>query len=52
MPVVRLTTSKTLERSEKEKLAVELTRIVAKELNKPAAVTQAIVADDSVVAFG
>ena len=52
MPVVRLTTSKTLERSEKEKLAVELTGIVAKELNKPASVTQAIVADDCVVSFG
>ena len=52
MPVVRLTTSKTLERSEKEKLAVELTNVVAKELNKPASVTQAIVADDCVVSFG
>ncbi len=52
MPVVKLTTSRKMERSEKEKLAVELTRIVAKELNKPAAVTQAIVAEDSVVAFG
>ena len=52
MPVVKLTTSLKMERSDKEKLAVELIQIVAKELNKPASVTQAIVADDSVVAFG
>ena len=52
MPVVRLTTSRKLERGDQENLALELTNIVARELNKPASVTQAIVSDDTVVAFG
>lgn len=52
MPVVKLTTSQKLERGDQENLALELTKIVAKELNKPASVTQALVADDAVISFG
>ena len=52
MPVVKLTTSQKLERGDQENLALELTAIVAMELNKPAAVTQAIVADNTVISFG
>lgn len=52
MPVVKLTTSQKLERGDQENLALELTRIVAEELNKPASVTQAVVCDDTVVSFG
>ncbi|MBO4630933.1 MAG: hypothetical protein J5858_03325 [Lentisphaeria bacterium] len=52
MPVVKLTTSQKLERGDQENLALELTNIIARELNKPASVTQAIVSDDTVVSFG
>ena len=52
MPVVKLTTSRKLERGDQENLAIELTNIVSRELNKPVSVTQAIVSDDNVMAFG
>ena len=52
MPVVKLVTSLQMERTARENLAVELTNTVARELNKPASVTQAIVTDNEVVAFG
>ena len=52
MPTVKLTISQKFEREDKENLAVEISNIVAKELNKPLSVTQAIVADDAIVSFG
>ena len=52
MPTVKLTISKKFDRNEKENLALELTALVAKEIGKPEAVTQAIIADDAVVSFG
>ena len=52
MPTVKLTTSQRLERGDQENLALELTRIVATELGKPVSVTQAVVVDDTVIAFG
>ena len=52
MPTVKLTISQKFDREDKENLAVEISNIVSKELNKPLAVTQAIVADDAIVSFG
>lgn len=52
MPTVKITISKKFEREDKENLAMEISNIVAKELNKPLSVTQAIVADDATVSFG
>ena len=52
MPTVKLVTSQKLVHGDRESLALELTGIAAGELNKPTSVTQAVVTDDTVIAFG
>ncbi len=52
MPTVKVTTSKTLERAQKEALCLELSAAVAGILGKPEAYVQVLVSDDATISFG
>ena len=52
MPTVKVTTSKTLERAQKEALALELSSAVAGILGKPEAYVQVLVSDGATISFG
>jgi len=52
MPTVKVTTSKTLERAQKEALCLELSSAVAGILGKPEAYVQVLVSDDATISFG
>lgn len=52
MPTVKVTTSKTLERAQKEALCLELSSAVAGTLGKPEAYVQVLISDDATISFG
>ena len=52
MPTVKVTTSKTLERAQKEALCLELSSSVAGILGKPEAYVQVLVSDGETISFG
>ena len=52
MPTVKVTTSKTLERAQKEALCLELSSSVAGILGKPEACVQVLVSDGETISFG
>ena len=52
MPTVKVTTSKTLERAQKEALCLELSSAVAGILGKPEAYVQVLVSDGETISFG
>ena len=52
MPIVKITTSKNMERAQKEALCLEVSSAVAGVLGKPEAYVQVLVADGETVSFG
>ena len=52
MPTVKVSTSKSLERAQKEALCLELSSAVAGILGKPEAYVQVLVSDGETISFG
>lgn len=52
MPIVKVSTSKPMERAQQEALCLELSSTVATILGKPEAYVQVIVSDDVTISFG
>ena len=52
MPTVKVTTSKSMERAQKEALCLELSSAVAGILGKPEAYVQVLVSDGETISFG
>ena len=52
MPIIKVTTSKSMERAQKEALCLEISSAVAEALGKPEAYVQVLVSDGETISFG
>ena len=52
MPAIKVTFSGSADKAKKETLALSLSKVLAKTMNKPEAYVQAIIEDGATIAFG